>query len=99
MEGATTIIVQHTSPINLGPPIAKVEEVHILIPNEEQSTCIPKTNSLSQLFKHFFSTQQFQVLHISFFFVGLAYQGKDIVLTFIINYSSLMDFAPLVGLI
>jgi hypothetical protein len=29
-------------------------------------------------------------------FVGLAYQGKDIVFTFIIVYSSLRDFGPLV---
>jgi hypothetical protein len=27
-------------------------------------------------------------------FVGLAYQGKDIVFTFIIEYSSLWDFGP-----
>jgi hypothetical protein len=27
-------------------------------------------------------------------FVGLAYQGKDIVFRFIIEYSSLMDFGP-----
>jgi hypothetical protein len=27
-------------------------------------------------------------------FVGLAYQGKDIVLRFIIEYSSLRDFGP-----
>jgi hypothetical protein len=83
----------------LGSPIAEVEEVNILTPNEEQSPCIPKTNSLFQLFKQFFSTHQFQALHISFLFVGLVYQGKDIVFRFIIKYSSLMDFAPLVGLI
>jgi hypothetical protein len=64
MGGVIIVIVQHTSPINLGPPIAEVEEVHILTPNEEQSTCTPKINSLSQLFKHLFSTHQFQVLHI-----------------------------------
>jgi hypothetical protein len=29
-------------------------------------------------------------------FVGLAYQGKDIVFRFIIEYSSLRDFGPLV---
>jgi hypothetical protein len=29
------------------------------------------------------------------FFVGLAYQGKNIVFRFIIEYSSLMDFGPL----
>jgi hypothetical protein len=29
-----------------------------------------------------------------FFVVGLAYQGKDIVFTFIIEYSSLRDFGP-----
>ncbi len=28
-------------------------------------------------------------------FVGLAYQGKDIMLRFILEYSSLMDFWPL----
>jgi hypothetical protein len=27
-------------------------------------------------------------------FVGLEYQGKDIVFRFIIEYSSLMDFGP-----
>jgi hypothetical protein len=27
-------------------------------------------------------------------FVGLAYQGKDIVVRFIIEYSSLRDFGP-----
>jgi hypothetical protein len=27
-------------------------------------------------------------------FVGLAYQGKDIVFRFIMEYSSLMDFGP-----
>jgi hypothetical protein len=31
-----------------------------------------------------------------FEFIGLAYQGKDIVFRFIIKYSSLMDFDPLV---
>jgi hypothetical protein len=31
-----------------------------------------------------------------FEFIGLAYQGKDIVFRFIIEYSSLMDFGPLV---
>ncbi len=32
-------------------------------------------------------------------FVGLVYQGKDIVFGFIIEYSSLMDFGPyLIGL-
>jgi hypothetical protein len=29
-----------------------------------------------------------------FFIVGLAYQGKDIVFRFIIEYSSLRDFGP-----
>jgi hypothetical protein len=29
-------------------------------------------------------------------FVGLAYQGKDIMFGFIIEYSSLMDFGPYV---
>jgi len=33
------------------------------------------------------------------FVVGLAYQGKDIVLRFIIEYSSLRDFGPyIIGL-
>ncbi len=32
-------------------------------------------------------------------FVGLAYQGKDIVIRFIIEYSSLRDFGPwIIGL-
>jgi hypothetical protein len=30
----------------------------------------------------------------SLFFVGFAYQGNDIVLRFIIEYSSLRDFGP-----
>jgi hypothetical protein len=29
-----------------------------------------------------------------YMFVGIAYQGKDIVFRFIIEYSSLMDFGP-----
>jgi hypothetical protein len=95
----TTIIVQHTFPINLGSLIAKAEQVNILIPNEEQNPCTPKTNSLFQLFKQLFPPHEFQPLHISFLFVGFAYHGKDIVFRFIIKYSSLMDFAPLVGLI
>ncbi len=34
----------------------------------------------------------------AYYFVGLTYQGKDIVLRFIIEYSSLKDFyRPLVG--
>jgi hypothetical protein len=32
--------------------------------------------------------------HRSHPFVGLAYQGKDIVFRFIIEYSSLRDFGP-----
>jgi hypothetical protein len=32
-------------------------------------------------------------------FVGLAYQGKDIVFRFIIEYSSLRDFGPQVIII
>jgi hypothetical protein len=31
---------------------------------------------------------------VPFTFLGLAYQGKDIVFTFIIEYSSLKDFGP-----
>jgi len=77
----------------LGSPIAEAEEVKFLTLNEEQSPCTLKTNSLSQLFKQFFSTHQFQALQISFHFVGLVYQGKDIVFRFIIKYSTLMDFA------
>jgi len=83
----------------LGSPIAKVEEANILIVSKEQSPCIPKTNSLFQLSKQCFSTHQFQALHISFHFVGLVYQGKDIVFKFIIEYNNLMKFAPLIGLI
>jgi hypothetical protein len=30
----------------------------------------------------------------TFLFVGLAYQGQDIVFSFIIEYSSLRDFGP-----
>jgi hypothetical protein len=30
----------------------------------------------------------------SLYFIGLAYQGKDIVLRFIIEYSTLRDFGP-----
>jgi hypothetical protein len=34
---------------------------------------------------------------LSYFnFIGLAYQGKDIVFRFIIEYSSLRDFGPYV---
>jgi hypothetical protein len=33
---------------------------------------------------------------ISTCFVGLAYQGKDIVFRFLIEYSSLRDFGPYV---
>jgi hypothetical protein len=29
-----------------------------------------------------------------FFFFGIAYQGRDIVFGFIIEYNSLMDFGP-----
>jgi hypothetical protein len=32
--------------------------------------------------------------HFDFFICGLAYQGKDIVFRFIIEYSSLRDFGP-----
>jgi hypothetical protein len=32
--------------------------------------------------------------HFSVYFVGLAYQGKDIVFRFIVVYSSLRDFGP-----
>jgi hypothetical protein len=31
---------------------------------------------------------------LKFLFVGLAYQGNEIVFRFIIEYSSLMDFGP-----
>jgi hypothetical protein len=33
-------------------------------------------------------------LHCSSVFIDLAYQGKDIVFRFIIEYSSLRDFGP-----
>jgi len=75
----------------LGSPITKAKEVNILTVSKEQS---PKTNSLSQLSKQFFSTHQFQALHISFHFFGLVYQGKDIVFKFIIECNNLMNFAP-----
>jgi len=68
MGGVTIINVQHTFPINLGSPIVEAKEVNILTPSEEKSPCIPKSNSLFQLFKQFFSTHQFQALHILFFF-------------------------------
>ncbi len=32
--------------------------------------------------------------HTNGLFIGLAYQGKDIVFSFIIEYSSLRDFGP-----
>jgi len=51
MGGATTIIIQHTFPINLGSPIVEAKEINILTPSEEKSPCIPKSNSLFQLFK------------------------------------------------
>jgi len=94
MGGVTIITVQHTFPINLGSLIAEAEQINLLTFNEEQSLCIPKTNSLSQLFKQLFPPHEFQALHISFLFVGFAYQGKDIVFRFIIKHNSLMDFAP-----
>jgi hypothetical protein len=36
---------------------------------------------------------------VGWFFVGLGYQGKDIVFRFIIEYSSSRDFGPLVIII
>jgi len=51
MGGATTIIIQHTFTINLGSPIVEAKEINILTPSEEKSPCIPKSNSLFQLFK------------------------------------------------
>jgi hypothetical protein len=36
---------------------------------------------------------------LSFSFVGLAYQGKDTVFRFILEYSSFRDFGPLVIII
>jgi hypothetical protein len=35
-----------------------------------------------------------QILAVLGFVVGLGYQGKDILLRFIIEYSSLRDFGP-----
>jgi hypothetical protein len=34
------------------------------------------------------------IFQISIVFIGLAYQGNDIVFRFIIEYNSLMDFGP-----
>jgi hypothetical protein len=38
--------------------------------------------------------QKFKFMKFMITFVGLAYQGKDIVFRFIIEYSSLRDFGP-----
>jgi hypothetical protein len=40
------------------------------------------------------SEMQLSISHCSTSFVGLAYQGKDIMFRFIIEYSSLRDFGP-----
>jgi len=37
----------------------------------------------------------FSLVYMYYKFIGLAYQGLDIVFRFIIEYSSLMDFGPL----
>jgi hypothetical protein len=42
----------------------------------------------------FYSPKTNCLAHFSTNFVGLAYQGKDIVYRFIIEYSSLRDFGP-----
>jgi hypothetical protein len=41
-----------------------------------------------------FSSLVTNIFELPMFFVGLAYQGKDIVFRFIIEYSSLRDFGP-----
>jgi hypothetical protein len=38
-------------------------------------------------------------LHCPSVFIGLAYQGKDIVFRFIVEYSSLRDFGPYIVII
>jgi hypothetical protein len=45
---------------------------------------------------HYFEGLVFWVVQIfiSFFLMGLAYQGKDVVFSFIIEYSSLRDYGP-----
>jgi hypothetical protein len=44
--GVANVAIKHTSPINLGSPMEKAEEVNILIVSGEQSPCIPKKISL-----------------------------------------------------
>jgi hypothetical protein len=50
-----------------------------------------KLSTLNPYFEFFF--QQF-VMRDCLGFVGLAYQGKDIVFRFVIKYSRLRDFGP-----
>jgi hypothetical protein len=47
--GVANVAIKHTSPINLGSPMAKAKEVNNLPVSGEQSPCIPKKVSLSQL--------------------------------------------------
>jgi hypothetical protein len=42
------------------------------------------------------SGERLSLLFTLLFFIGLAYQGKDIVFPFIAEYTSLRDFGPLV---
>jgi hypothetical protein len=49
------------------------------------------------MFNNYNYPTQFGVLIVMVYFLyifGLAYQGKDIVIRFIIEYSSLRDFSP-----
>ncbi len=41
--------------------------------------------------------QTLQNIHFAYFCFGIAYQGKDIMFIFIIEYNSLMDFGHGVG--
>jgi hypothetical protein len=41
--------------------------------------------------------QTLQNIHFVYFCFGIAYQGKDIMFRFIIEYNSLMDFGHVVG--
>jgi hypothetical protein len=65
----------------------------------------PKKKPVQQVQRFFFAKKMIQSCHIMkekhwdcwiwwSNFVGLAYQGKDIVFRFIIEYSSLRDFGP-----
>jgi hypothetical protein len=56
--------------------------------NNKNSKISPKT--IVTFLKHIGSSH----LESAIFIFGLAYQGKDIVFRFMIEYSNLMDFSP-----